>query len=276
MTISLDAALSGMLEQQRNIELLANNVSNANTTGYKRATVHFQDVLSTAEVLAALEGELPAGTVPVRTAGVTSTPAERTFSQGALTQTDRPLDLAIAGEGFFGLRLPDGTAAYTRDGTFDVDADGRVVSKHGHLLDPPITLPTDGAYSVRVQPDGTVVGMRPYTPEERADLPPDADPEGVHVVAGRIELSRFADVSGLVSLGENLYGESAESGAAITGPAGEGGNGRVLAGFLEGSNVDLSEEMTALTVASRAYQVNLKAYRTIEDMLRQANQLSQR
>ena len=177
MTISLDAALSGMLEQQRNIELLANNIANANTTGYKRAAVHFQDVLSTVEILGALRGELPEGTVPTMSAGVTGTPAERSWAQGPLTQTGRPLDLAIRGDGFFRVRSPEGAVAYTRDGSFDVDSEGRVVSKSGWFLDPPVTVPSGGeGYSVAVEADGTVVGVRPYSQAERAALGPDARP----------------------------------------------------------------------------------------------------
>lgn len=272
MTSALDAALSGMLEQQRNIELIANNLSNVNTTGYKRASVHFQDVLNTAEILAALRGQLPAGQTADSSAGVQSTSVRRSFAQGTLVPTERSLDFAVAGDGFFRLRQADGTFAYARDGSFQQGVDGRITSTHGYFLDPPMQLPAVFS-DLRLEADGTVTVRRPFTEAEVAALKPGDPRDGVREQVGRIQLFRFPNPGGLTSAGQNLYHESAESQAAIEGAPGVEGMGLVRSGWLEASNVDVAEEMTALTLASRTYQLNLTAYRTIDEMLRQAGQL---
>ncbi len=271
MTSSLDAALSGLLEQQRSLELIANNLANVNTTGYKRAQVHFQDVLDTAQILAALRGELPPADAST-SAGVQSSTLRRTFTQGPITPTQRELDFAIEGDGFFRLALPDGSFGYTRDGTLQLGADGRVTSAHGYPLEPPITLPP--VYrDLRVESDGSITVRRPLTEAELAGLRPDQPRDGVRENVGTLQLVRFANTDGLSALGENLFAETAESQAPIEGQPGIDGMGFVRSGFLEASNVDVAEEMTAMTLASRSYQLNLTAYRTIDEMLRAAGQL---
>ena len=161
--------------------------------------------------------------------------------------------------------------AYTRDGAFRLDGDGQLVTPLGTLVQPPIVFPAEFV-SVVVQADGTLLIRRPYTAQELADLPPDALTDGVIESIGRLELTRFDVPTGLVSIGNNLYVESAVA-APTDGFPGEAGMGTVAGGFLEASNVDIAEEMSSLMIASRVYQLNLAAYRTIQEMLEQAAQL---
>jgi flagellar basal-body rod protein FlgG len=273
MTASLDAARSGMLSHQRSIQLISNNLANVNTSGYKRAVIHFRDLLDTAGILAVLNGQVPEGGAITTSAGVETTAVARDFLQGALRPSGHPLDLAIQGDGFFRVTLEDGTRGYTRAGAFRLDGLGRVVSDSGDPLEPALELPA-GFRDVRIDADGTVSAVRAYTAAELAALGPDDPRDGVLVEVGRIELTRFANPAGLESIGENLYRETPESLAPIDGLPGEDGMGQVLSGFLESSNVDVATEVSSLLVAVRAYQLNLSAYRTIEQMLADANQLA--
>lgn len=272
MTISRDAAISGMVEQQRNIAMIANNLANVNTTGYKRVQVHFQDVLDTLSVINALTGEIEADEEPTLSAGVQSMDVLRTFTQGSLTPTQRPLDFSINGDGFFRVLLEDGSAAYTRDGTFRLDGAGQLVTGDGEMIDPPIVLPA-GFRSLQVTGDGELSVIRSYTADELAELPPDAPRDGIREIAGTLELVRFSNPSGLDSIGRNLFVETDESQPPISGLPGVDGMGQVLSGFLEASNVSVAQEMTSLVIAMRSYQLNLSAFRTIEEMLANANEL---
>ncbi len=273
MTISRDAAVSGMLEQQRNIALIANNLANVNTTGYKRAQVHFQDVLDTLTVINALTGDLPPDEEPTLSAGVESLDVLRTFTQGSLQPTQRPLDFAVNGDGFFRVLLEDGSAAYTRDGTFRLDGAGKLVTGNGDLIDPPIAMPP-GFRSLQISAGGELSVIRPYTAEELAALPPDSPTDGIREIAGTIEMVRFSNPAGLDSIGSNLFVETEESQPPISGTPGIDGMGQVLSGFLEASNVSVAQEMTSLVIAMRSYQLNLNAFRTIEEMLASANELT--
>ena len=272
MTISRDAAISGMVEQQRNIAMIANNLANVNTTGYKRVQVHFQDVLDTLSVINALTDEIEADEEPTLSAGVQSMDVLRTFTQGSLTPTQRPLDFSINGDGFFRVLLEDGSAAYTRDGTFRLDGAGQLVTGDGEMIDPPIVLPA-GFRSLQVTGDGELSVIRSYTADELAELPPDAPRDGIREIAGTLELVRFSNPSGLDSIGRNLFVETDESQPPISGLPGVDGMGQVLSGFLEASNVSVAQEMTSLVIAMRSYQLNLSAFRTIEEMLANANEL---
>lgn len=273
MTSSLDAALTGMLEHQRNLELISNNLANVSTTGYKRAAIHFRDIFTTVEILNALGGTLPEDGTVTTSAGVESTPVERIFDQGPILQSPRELDFAISGDGLFQVRMEDGTSAFTRDGVFSTDVNRNLVTADGLLIDPPIQFP-ELYSSVQVDRDGTVSVLRPLTDAEFAALPPGELATGVREVVGQFQLARFEVPSALDSIGANLYIESVDSQPPIPGAPGEDGFGRVLSGWQEGSNVQLSEEMTSMVVASRAYQINLRAYQTIEEMLTQANNLA--
>ena len=272
-TTSLDAALTGMLEQQRNMELISNNIANVNTTGYKRAKVHFQDLLDTAQILAYVEGTLPEGSEPSTASGVTTADVQRVFEQGPLAESASPLDLAVVGSGLFRVLLADGTTAYTRDGSLRLDGARQLVTSDGTPLDPPIIFPQSFT-NPRVRADGTVTAKRPLTEQELAALGPGDPADGVDEVVGQLTLTRFDRPEAFASIGSNLYVATEDAGTPIDGTPGSDGLGRIVSGFLENSNVSVAEELTALVVASRAYQMNLMAYRTIREMLEAANELT--
>ncbi|KPJ96040.1 MAG: flagellar basal-body rod protein FlgG [Gemmatimonas sp. SG8_17] len=254
MNPSLRTSASGMIAQQRMIDVIANNLANVNTTGYKRSRVSFQDVLyetiqggelvsdQGSEVVAPIQ--IGKG---VRVAGIL-----RLHSQGAAEMTQRPLDLAIDGAGFFQVERPDGTIAYTRDGNFSLSESGTLVTSSGYLVLPGITLPQD-ATSVAVS-GGGIVSIT-------------ASGAAHPIEAGRIELVRFLNPSGLLSVGENLYAETYASGTPMMGYAQEEGFGRILQGTLESSNVEIVQEMTDMIAAQRAYEINAKAIQVGEDMM---------
>ncbi len=270
VTLSIDAAISGMVEQQRNIELIANNLANVNSAGYKRAKIHFQDVLNTAAVFSSLAGnaETPASSAGVATAGIT-----RDFSQGSLQPSGREMDFAIAGDGFFRVKLDDGTFAYTRAGMFSLDGTGRVVTVSGELLDPPLQLPPRFR-DLRIDDVGVISVTRDLTPEELEALGPYEPRDGKRVIAGQIDIYRFPNPGGLAAIGNSRFRETPESQAAIEGKPGSNGMGIVYSGWLEASNVDIATEMTGLVIAKRGYQLNLVAYKTIEEMLSKVNQVA--
>ncbi|MEZ4502190.1 MAG: flagellar hook-basal body complex protein [Dehalococcoidia bacterium] len=271
MTISLDAALSGLLEQQRSMENIANNIANANTTGYKRLRIHFSALLDSAQIIQALNGEIP--TTDATTAGgVETASVERVFQQGTLQESPSMLDFAIVGPGLFRVTLEDGSPGYTRDGAFHLDASGALVMADGTQLDPPIVLP-EATSGLRVGNDGHVYATRAMTEDELAARDPDDVTTTIEEDLGPLTLVRFEHPEALISLGRNIYVDSPDSGPPIEGVAGDPGFGTVTNGFLEASNVEVAEELTQLIAASRAYQINLSAYRTIEEMLRQAGQL---
>jgi len=263
MSTSLDAAVSGMVEQQRNLELISNNLANVNTPGYKRLSVHFQDVLSDA-----VAGDNTGGGSGVRTSAAT-----RSFGQGSLTPTGRDLDFAISGDGFFKVKLEDGTAGYTRDGTFFVGVDGRLTTANGYILDPSITVPL--VYSdLKVDGEGNVSVRRPLTDAEMAALKPGEPRDGKRETIGQFKLVRFPNPVGLTSVGQSIFVETEASQAPIEGTTGVEGMGSVYAGWLESSNVDIALEMSNLSLASRSYALSFTAFKTIEEMLRQAGQVT--
>lgn len=271
MALSLDAALSGMLEHQRNIELTSNNIANVNTTGYKRVKVHFQALLDSAEILRAVQGNLPAQ--EATTAGGVATAAiSRAFEQGTMQESMSQFDFAIVGPGLFKVQLEDGSVAYTRDGTFRIDGSRQLVMADGSRLDPPMTLPETYA-SISVDDAGRVLATRAMTEEELAARQPDNTSTTVAEEVGQFVLARFDNPEALQGIGRNLYLPTEGSGTAIEGAPGAEGFGRVINHLVEASNVDLGEEMANLVLASRAYQLNLQAYKTISEMLRQAGEL---
>jgi flagellar basal-body rod protein FlgG len=254
MIRALSTAASGMEAQQLTIDNIANNLANVNTPGFKKARVEFEDLLYEQVVTAgpseSLEGGIPLTSQighGVRLAGV-----QRIFSQGLTKQTDNPLDLVIEGEGFFQVRLPDGSYAYTRDGSFKIDAEGNLVKAGGFLVAPAISLPED-ARAVKVAADGTV----------SVQLVGDDTPQEL----GRIELVRFVNPAGLEAIGHNLYRETVASGPPIPASPGEEGVGTISNGYLEMSNVNVIEEMIGMITAQRAYEINSKAIQTAEEML---------
>jgi len=272
MALSLDAAVSGMLQQQKNIEAIANNLANVNTTGYKRVKIHFQDILNSSAVFSAMSGGVPQEDVS-ESAGVSTAAMTRDFTQGSLQPSGRQMDFAINGDGFFRVLLDDGSIAYTRSGIFLLDGDGKVTTASGELLDPPLQLP-ERFRGLRIEVDGEVSVIRDYTDQELAALGPFDPRDGVRVVVGQIELARFSNPAGLESIGNSRYRETPESQAPITGKPGVDGTGTVFSGWLEASNVDIATEMTGLVMAKRGYQLNLVAFRTIEEMLTKANDVT--
>jgi len=259
MMRALYTAVTGMGAQERNVDTVANNLANVNTTGFKKSRVNFQDLLyqslrmpgaETAEGILLPEGiQIGHG---VRTSSIS-----RSFLQGDFVRTEQPLDMAIEGAGFFKVTLPDGTIAYTRDGSFKRDVNGNVVTADGYLLDPAITIPED-ATDITITSDGVISVLQPGTPT----------PQNV----GTLELARFSNPSGLDGrLGRNLYLETPASGAPVEAQPENEGLGSVLQRFLENSNVNIVEEMINLIIAQRAFEANSNVIRTTDDMLQLAN-----
>lgn len=257
MIRALYVAGSGMQAQQAQMDVVANNLANANTVGYKRVTAEFQDLLY--EQLA----RPAAGTGPDAVQvghGVRLAATRREMAAGALNPGG-PLDLAIQGSGFFHVRRGE-TDAYTRAGAFHLDSRKRIVTARGDLLlgadGQPVALPP-GVDQVDVAADGTIRYTDPATREAR--------------VLGRLALVRFANPAGLLALGENLLVPTAASGPAEAGNPGEGGLGQIRQGFLEASNVEVVNEMVNLIMAQRAYEINARAVQSADEMLQQANNL---
>lgn len=259
MMKALYSAATGMKGQQTTVDVLANNIANVNTNGFKRSRVNFQDLLylnlrpagDSAQGVASPTGfEIGSGVRAVSTA--------RNFSTGSFEQTDRELDVAISGDGFFQVTLPDGTTSYTRDGAFYQDSQGNLVTSEGYLLNPQITVPAN-TQSISFGNDGiiTVTTADSTTPQQ----------------IGQIQLAMFPNATGLEAMGTNLFRQTAASGAPLQGNPGQNGAGTLTQGYLERSNVDVVTELVNLIVAQRAYEVNSRAIRTSDDMLSQVNNL---
>lgn len=254
MMRSLYTAATGMDAQQTKMDTIANNLANANTTGFKRTRADFEDLLSetvrSPQAVRPEGGGLPTGLqvgLGVRTAGTT-----RSFSQGDFTETGNPLDLSIEGQGFFRVTRPNGEYAYTRAGNFKVDADGRLVTQRGELIEPRITVP-ENALDFSVSPEGIVTAKMPNETQPRE--------------LGQIELSNFVNPAGLEALGGNLFAETSASGQPTFSRPGENATGSVTQGFLESSNVKAVEEMVAMISTQRSYELNSKVIQTADQML---------
>jgi len=261
MDPAMRTSASGMVAQQRMIDVIANNLANVNTTAFKRSRASFQDVLyETLQGEAVVNYQSNDTIAPVQVGrGVRVAAVSRFHQQGSLQQTDRPFDLAIEGDGFFQIQRPDGTMAYTRDGSFTLSSNGALVTSNGYLVQPGVTIPPDSV-EVNVAPNG-IVSVRSGSN--------DAQP----VEIGKIDLVRFANPTGLEALGENLYRETVASGQPTTGQAQDNGFGRILQGNLESSNVEIVVEMTDMIAAQRAYEINAKAIRTTDEMMQSTNDL---
>lgn len=260
MNRSLWIAKSGMEGQQFKLDTIANNLANVATNGYKRGGVVFEDLMydSLRQVGAASsdQTQLPTGLQVGLGARVSA--STRNFSQGNLQQTGNNLDLAIKGQGFFQLQMPDGTTAYTRDGSFQLDPAGQIVTANGHVLQPGITVPAN-AQSVTIAADGTV----------HATLPGQANAQSL----GQLQLASFVNPGGLEPRGQNLYVETAASGTPDSGAPGNDGRGALMQGYVEGSNVNVVEELVAMIATQRAYELNSKAIQTTDQMLARLGQL---
>lgn len=260
MIRALWTAATGMSAQQLNVDLISNNLANVNTSGYKKSRVDFEDLYYQTLRSAGSEQasglrfptglQIGMGTAPVAT--------QKDFSQGDYQQTGNPLDLAIEGNGFFQVLLPDNTKAYTRSGAFKIDSTGKVVTSDGYPLEPALTIPQDSR-NVSVGSDGTVTAL-----VAGATTP---------TTVGTLEIARFVNPAGLSNMGHNLYSETSASGVATTGQPGVTGLGKIVAGTLEMSNVRVVDEMVSMILAQRAYEVNSKAIQTADEMIRMANNI---
>ncbi len=256
----LRIAASGMNAQKLYIDVIANNLANVNTTGFKKTDLEFQDLFYD-QLRRAGESTARGTARPVGLElgnGVKAAATQRSFQQGLITETGNPLDLAIQGDGFLMVRLPDGQLAYTRDGGLKIDANGTLVTSQGYIVEPEISIPED-AQQITIRPDGTVEVIV-YGDKEPIPL-------------GQLELARFINPAGLESIGQNLYRETVASGAPFTGTPSEQGLGVIHQGFLETSNVDVVEEMVRMIEAQRAYEINAKAIKTAENMYEVENRL---
>lgn len=256
---ALHVARTGLEAQDARMRVIANNLANIGTAGFKRdranfATLAYQDARvagqrSTGETAYAVGLNL--GT------GVALQGTSRIETQGTLDTTGNSFDLALDGDGYFQVALPDGTAAYTRAGNFTLSAEGQLVTAQGFAVEPQISVPS-GAQSVTIAPDGTVTAM----------LAGEAEPAEL----GQLTVARFTNSAGLQASGDNLLVETAASGPAEIGVAGTEGRGAIRQGMLEASNVNVVEEMVAMIEAQRAYEINTKMISAVDDMLRNANQ----
>lgn len=258
MNQALWVAKTGLDAQQTRMSVISNNLANVNTTGFKRGRASFEDLLyqNVRQVGAqsSQNTQLPSG-LSLGT-GVRTVATEKLFTQGNLVQTGNNLDVAVQGRGFFRVLMPDGTEAYTRDGAFKLDNTGQLVTSNGYVVQPPITVPS-GAQSVTIGSDGVVT----------AKLPGSASPTQI----GTLQLADFVNRGGLQPIGQNLYLESAASGAPSTGNPGLNGLGTVQQGSLETSNVNVVEELVNMIETQRAYEMNSKAISTNDQMLQYVN-----
>lgn len=257
MSDSLYIAATGMHAQQLQIDVIANNLANVNTPGFKKSRVEFEDLMYRAiNKTQALDGsETGNELVGVGTA---VNNASKVFTMGDIKKTERLLDLAIQGEGFFEVLLEDGGYAYTRSGSLHVDSDGNLVNSNGYLLNPVIQVPND-ATELLFKSDGTVHAL----------VEGDANP----VEIGQLELANFVNSSGLKPLGNNVYESTQESGEAYYNKPGENGLGGIAQGFIESSNVKLAEELTNLIIAQRAFEINSKVIQASDELLSIVNNL---
>ncbi len=259
MIRALWTASTGMQAQQTNMDVIANNLANVNSSGFKKSRADFQDILYQTRKAAGTGGdgnEVPTGIqvgLGSRVAAV-----QKVFTSGDFQQTENELDIAVEGTGFFQVTLPDGTDAFTRSGAMKKDSTGRLVSSDGFPLSPEVVVP-ENSTAVTIGPTGNVEVT--------------LDGESTPSLIGNIELVRFSNPAGLKSLGRNLYAETPTTGAPITGTPGEEGFGTLSQGFLEGSNVNIMEEMVNMIAGQRAYEVNSKSIKTADEMLQMTSQL---
>jgi len=259
---ALYTAATGMLAQELNVEVISNNIANMRTTGFKRQRAEFQDLIyqSLRRVGTSTSDQgtrLPVGLDIGGGVKVVGTP--RIMSQGSVLPTEKQLDVAIRGEGLFRVQMPDGTLAYSRAGSFEIDSEGRMVTPEGYVVDPAITVPQD-AQSITISQSGSVQVMQP-----NQTLPSEI---------GQLQLAKFINSAGLQPLGDNLFRETASSGAPQTGNPGAEGFGTLLQGHLEQANVNSVTEISDLIAAQRAYSMNARVISAADEMLQSTANLS--
>ena len=258
---SLDIAATGMLAQQLNVDVISNNISNMNTTGYKRQRAEFQDLLYQ-DLRRVGSTSSEAGTVVPSGiqlgVGVKPAAVYRIIQQGALSITDNPLDLALNGKGYFMVELPSGETGYTRAGTFQISADGDIVTADGYVVQPGITIPPD-AIGITVNPNG--------------EVSVNIDGQVQDQVVGQIEIAAFPNAAGLDPIGQNLFLETTSSGSPSIASPGDDGFATIEQGALESANVDVVKEITNLIRAQRAYEMNSRVIQAADEMMSSVTQL---
>ena len=258
---ALYTAATGMAAQELNVQVISNNIANLRTTGYKRQRAHFQDLLyenqrRTGSATSDQGNQLPAG-ISIGS-GVKAASTARAMTQGTLSSTEKTYDVAIRGEGFFRIRLPDGRTAYSRDGSFDLDGQGQLVTRDGYLVEPGITVPQN-AQGVTITAQGQV----------QATVLGQTQPQGL----GQVQLARFVNKAGLDSIGDNLFVETPASGPALDGNPGADGFGNLQQSYLEEANVNAVTELSALIAAQRAYEMNSKIVTAADQMMQSTAQM---
>ncbi len=260
MIRSLWISKTGLDAQQTQLDVISNNLANVSTNGFKRSRAVFEDLLYQTirqpGAASSQQSNLPAG-LQIGT-GVRPVATARLFTQGNLQQTGNSLDMAVNGQGFFAVQMPDGSTGYTRDGSFHVDANGNLVTSNGFTVQPAITIPAN-AQSVTVAADGTVSVVQPGS----------ATPANV----GSLQITTFMNPAGLQAVGQNTYIETAASGTPNAGTPGSTGRGSIQQGYVETSNVNVVEELVSMIATQRAYEINSKAIQTSDQMLQKLAQL---
>ncbi len=260
MMRSLWIAKTGLDGQQTQLDVISNNLANVSTNGFKRSRAVFEDLLYQTMrqpgAQTSAQTQVPSG-LQVGT-GVKPVATVRNFTQGNLQNTGNKLDVAINGNGFLQVQMPDGTTAYSRDGSLQLDAQGQLVTSNGHPIQPAITLPAN-ATSVSIANDGTITVTQPGSTAA--------------VTVGQLQLANFVNPAGLQALGQNLYAETPSSGTPATNVPGVNGAGTISQGYVETSNVSVVEELVSLIQAQRAYEINSKAITTSDQMLQKLTQL---
>jgi flagellar basal-body rod protein FlgG len=251
----LHTAATGMVAQELNVQVISNNIANMRTTGYKRQRAEFQDLLYEHVSRVGTQTTSQGNILPVGIdlgGGVKTAGTPRVMTQGTIMPTGKDLDVAIRGDGFLKILMPDGTFAYTRDGSFDMDAQGRIVTSKGNVVQPGITIPQN-ATAVAISPQGQVSAIvaGSTTP----------------TVLGQLTLTRFVNKAGLLPIGDNLFVETPASGPAQDGTANTDGYGDLLQGSLEQANVEAVTEISDLIAAQRAYEMNAKVISSADQML---------
>ena len=261
MLRSLHIARTGLDTQQTQLDVVSNNLANVSTTGFKKGRAIFEDLLyqiiRQPGAQSSQQTQLPSGFQ--LGVGSRTVATERIHQQGALQATNNPLDVAINGRGFFQVQLPDGSTAYTRDGSFQVDSQGTMVTASGYAVIPNMQIPND-ALVVTIARDGVVSVTQPGNPNTTTQL-------------GQLQLATFVNTAGLQSQGENLYIETAASGAAQINNPGTNGLGVLNQSFIETSNVNVAEELVNMIIAQRAFELNSRAITTSDQMLQRLTQL---
>ncbi|MFQ5356300.1 MAG: flagellar basal-body rod protein FlgG [Mariprofundaceae bacterium] len=257
MIRSLWIAATGMSAQNLNVDVIANNLANVNSSGFKRGRANFEDLMYQKLRTPGAEASAAGNQVPVGIQlglGVKAAGVQSIFSEGGFQATNNPLDLAIEGRGFFQVQLPSGELAYTRNGSFSVDSTGQLVTHDGYAVEPAISIPSD-ALNITVSQDGTISVEQPGN---------------VSTVIGQLQLADFSNPAGLSHLGSSLFQSTNASGEAITGSPASNGIGGIAQGSLEMSNVNVVEEMVNLIAGQRAYEMNSKALKAADEMLQAA------